>query len=175
MERRTIIRLLLIFGIGIPILVEAATFAGLLGAHFGDGGAETTTTTAETTRVDAVGLGDELLPETNQSERLTTLSLSDSGQYWILTMTVSVNNTGDHPYEVTLGAVVTNDDTPVDGSVSTGPIPAGESRTATGQWKLPAGETPRRLQVEALVHADGEGTPKTISRTVTLQKVPVEG
>jgi hypothetical protein len=174
MERRTIIRLLLIFGIGIPILVEAATFAGLVTQQFGDGGAETTSTAATTTRSDAVGIGDELLPETNQSERLTTLSLSEAGEHWILTMTVTVENTGDTPYEVELGAVVTNDGTPVDGSVSTGQVAPGETGTATGQWKLPAGETPQRLRVQAVVgHEDG--TPQTVSRTVTLTKVPVEG
>lgn len=176
MERRTIVRLLLVFGIGIPLLVEAITFAGLVGQHLGGTGTATPSATPSptSTPVDTVGVGDELLPETNQSDRLTTASLTDAGDSWLLTLTVTVTNTGESPYELRLGAVVTSDDTSVSNDVSTGQLAAGETGTVTGQWRLPAGDVPERLEVEAVVAADDAGTVRTVSETVTLTRMPVE-
>lgn len=176
MKRRTIIRLLIVFSIGIPLLIEGATFAGLIGQHLGGHGTATPTDTptVTTTPVDRVGVGDELLPETDQPDRVTTASLTDAGDHWLLTLTVSVENTGATPYELRLGTVLTSDDTSIGNEASTGQLPPGDSGTVTAQWALPAGEVPTHLTVDAIIYPDGDGTPRTVSKTVRLTRLPVE-
>lgn len=175
MERRTVIRLLLLFGIGIPLVVEGLTFAGLVGQHLGVQSTPTATPTPTPEPVDSVGVGDELLAETNVSERLTTATLSDAGEHWLLTLTVTVENDGDRPVDVRLGAVVTSAGTRVDGSATTGRVPADETATATGQWTIPAGEIPETLVVESTMYSSDGGSPRTVSRNVHLQRLPVGG
>ncbi|MFC7172729.1 hypothetical protein ACFQL0_03920 [Haloplanus litoreus] len=65
LSKRTLIRLLVGFGIGIPILIEGLTFLGLLQNQFGGEGDDSTESTATETdgAPEAVGVGDDMLPK----------------------------------------------------------------------------------------------------------------
>lgn len=165
LERRTVIRLLVGAGIGVPVLVELSTFAALVdqwlsGAESEPASAERTETTRE------VGVGDELLPETPQREVLEDGRVA-AGEQWALTLSVSVRNEGETPYALTLGAVETGSGRRVEGGGESGAIAVGESTTVVGRWTLPDGETPRKVQVES----DRGG--ETTRATVSLGKIPV--
>lgn len=171
MERRTLIRLLVGLGIGIPVAIEVATFTGLVGQQLredDDGEGVGPTPTGET----AVGVGDDLLPETPQVERVER-ALVEAGETWEFELAVTVENTGEVPYELRLGPVTTDDGSRVPGTRTTGPVPAGGTRTFEATWTVPSGTLPTEVNVVAI--EDPTGDQRVRSRTVSLAKVPVQG
>lgn len=176
-SKRTLIRLLVGFGIGIPILVEGITFLGLLDEQFGgENGDDDTGTgsTATETATPGVGVGDDLLPETDRSETLASAILREvDGDRWPLSLTVEVRNTGDTDYEFQLLSVHLDDGRTVSGRASTDRLAPGERRAITGEWSIPAGSTPRAVDVVALVYSDD--SVETVERRVELAKIPVRG
>ena len=177
LSKRTLIRLLVGFGIGIPILIEAITFLGLLDQQFGGGGEDADTgSTATATATPGVAVGDDLLPETDRSETLASAVLREvSGDRWPLTLTVEVTNSGDTDYEFQLLTLHLDDGRTVSGRTSTDRLAPGEQRAITGEWSIPAGATPRAVEVIALVYPGDDGAVETIERRVELAKIPVRG
>lgn len=167
LDRRTLIRLLVGLGIGIPVLIEGATLLGLLGGLFGDGGEATATPTRTAT---GVGVGDELLPETAPAE--TVESAYITADAWLFSMTVGVENTGDRTYQLRLEAVRTRGGDVVEGGGESGPIEPGASGSVTGTWDLPDGAAPDTVDVVAIAR---DGTATKVERAVTLGVVPVQG
>lgn len=161
LSRRTLIRILIGLGIGIPILVEGLTFLGLVQNAFGDGDEET-----------GAAVGDELFPDTAQRETLIDATLRDDADGRVLALTVRVENTTGLPYAVRLGAVVLRDGSSVEGGGSTGRIPPGETASATGRWTLPAGGRPDSVYVERTTYTD-TGTLSD-SKMIPLAPVTVE-
>lgn len=185
-SKRTLIRLLVGFGIGIPLLVEGVTFLGLLEQQFGGSGESGGDATATDEAASGVSVGDDLLPETERSEMLASAVLRESGgDRWPLSLTVEVENTGDTDYEFRLLTLHLDDGRTVGGRTSTDRLSPGERRAITAEWSIPAGSTPAAVDVVALVYPDGEasGTPRadgddtveTIERRVELAKIPVRG
>lgn len=190
-SKRTLIRLLVGFGIGTPLVVEGLTFLGLLEQQFGDGGDAESTATATDTADSGVAVGDDLLPETDRSETLASAVLRETGgDRWPLSLTVEVQNSGDTDYEFQLLTLHLDDGRTVGGRSSTDRLDPGERRVITAEWSIPAGSTPRAVDVVALVYpADGghspsgnrtrtgddEDTVETIERRVDLAKIPVRG
>ena len=181
-SKRTLIRLLVGFGIGIPLLIEGITFLGLLDQQFGGdeggdtGSGPTATDTPDTpdTPDSAVGVGDDLLPETERSETLASAVLREvGGDRWPFSLTVDVHNAGDTAYEFQLLSVHLGDGRTVSGRTSTDRLAPGETRTITGEWSIPAGSTPRAVDVVALVY--GDDSVETVERRVDLAKIPVRG
>lgn len=166
LDRRTLIRLLVGLGIGVPVIIEGATLFGLLGGLFGDGEATATPTRTAT----GVGVDDELLPETAPTE--TVESAYIAADAWTFAMTVGIENTGDRTYQLRLEAVRTEDGDVVEGGGQSGPIPPGESGSVTGTWDLPDGAAPEAVDVVAIAR---DGTATKVERAVTLGVVTVQG
>lgn len=170
--RRWLIRILVGTAIGIPILIEGSTLVGLVKQHFGDGGSGSPTRT-ETQRERRVGVGDELLPATPQREILSDAFVKGtSGDTWRFTAVVTVENTGEVPYEVRLGAVSIDDGRTVDGGGASGQVPPGDTATLRATWDLPAGSEPTHLDVSGLTYGETTGR---VRETVRLRSVPIEG
>jgi len=172
-SKRTLIRLLVGFALGVPLVVEGATFFELFRNQFADGD-EGGTPTATETPDPAVAVGDDVLPETDRSETLASAVLREvEGDRWPLSLTVEVRNSGPTDYEFQLLAVHLDDGRTVSGRTSTDRLAPGERRTISAKWSLPAGATPRAVDAVALVYGD-DGV-ETIERRVTLAKIPVRG
>jgi hypothetical protein len=180
-RRRTIIRLLVGLGIGIPVLVELATFVGLveqslLGDDASDDGGSTTGGTDETDgggdggSGDGVSVGDELLPETPQEETLSVASFRAGDDSWVLTLAAAVENTESGSYTVQFGPVTTQGDERVEGSSRAVTVDAGETGQVTGTWQLSPGSRPASVVVRTAV---GETDPT--AHEVELAPIPVEG
>lgn len=170
--RRWLIRLLVGTAIGIPVLIEGSTFVGLLKSHFGGGGSGSPTRT-ETPGERRVGVGDELLPSTPQREILSDAFVKGpSGDTWRFTAVVTVENTGEDPYEVRLGAVTLDDGRTVDGGGASGQVPPGDTATLRTTWDIPAGSEPTRLDVSGLTYGE---TTERVRESVRLRSVPIEG
>lgn len=167
-SRRTLVRLLVGTAIGVPVLVEALTFLGLVGNQFGS---ETPTATDTTTPDESgVGVGDELLVETAQTETVREAYVAEDD--WTFTLVVTVENASDRTYDLRLGAVTTGNGQQVDGGSESGPIAPGESGAVTGRWQLPDGSFPETVDVAATAR---DGTVTTVERSVELAVVPVRG
>ena len=174
-SKRTLIRLLVGFGIGIPILIEGITFLGLLDQQFGGGDGDAGSgSTATETPTPGVSVGDDLLSETDRSETLASAVLREvGGDRWPLSLTVEVTNSGDTDYEFQLLSLHLEDGRTVSGRTSTDRLEPGETRTITGEWSIPAGSTPRAVDAVALIYADD--SVETVERRVDLAKIPVRG
>lgn len=171
MERRTLVRLLIVLAIGIPIVLEAATFAGLLDSRLlggGTPGAETPTATeTDAPPADAVGIGDELLPATPQQETVTAADVERTAGAREFVLSVAVENDAESSYELRLDALTTDRGTTVSGGGRTGQLAPGENETLTGRWELPSGEDPDAVIAVASLTSPG-GDRETVTRRVTL-------
>jgi hypothetical protein len=173
LSRRTLVRLLVGFGIGVPVLIELATFLGLVeqslfGGEDGGGGGEGSTATGND--ASAVGVGDELLADTSPVETLSVAQVRAMQDAWVFTATVEVRNDAEQDYVIQLGAVTTTGGTTVNGETETARIPVGETASVTGRWPLPPGERPRTLSVVTSL-----GGAPTESHEVELGRIPVQG
>jgi hypothetical protein len=172
-DRRRLIMWVLVIAFAVPLIVEGLTLVGLVASYFGPGGTPAAGPSPTPTPVAGVSEGQELLPDTDRTERVSTVTLrSDSGG-WTLTATVQVDNTGDLPYELRLGAVTTDGGRQIEGSATTGRVNPGESATVSAQWDLPAGDRPSTLAVTAVEFDDGEQV--LVDREVRVGRVPVQG
>jgi len=169
--RRRLIMWVLVVAFAVPLIVEGLTLVGLVGSYFGPAG--TAAPSATPTPVAGVAEGQELLPDTDRTEQVSTVTLSSGADGWTLTVTAQVDNTGDLPYELRFGAVTTDGGRRVAGSATTGRINPGESAIVSAQWDLPAGDRPSTLAVTAVEFDDGEQV--LVDREVRVGRVPVQG
>ena len=170
MERRTLIRLLVGLGIGLPVAIEVATFLGLFRSRVGDGDDDTPSPTpgeTETPPPDAVGVGDELLPATPQTDTVTGAEVRTEDGDRVFVMTVDVENDTEFGYELRLDALTTRQGTTVTGGGRSEQIEPGGSATVTGRWVLPDGERPEAVIVVA-TETQPDGSRETATRRATL-------
>lgn len=156
MNRRILLRVLIVVAVGIPILVEGVTFLGLVQHQFGD--AKTTTDAGGPMSSRHLAVGDELLLETAQTETITDAGVRRTDEGRVLSVTVAVENTGDRFYRLRLESVTTSNGTRVDGGGSTDRIPPGGSDTVRGRWVLPDDETPETLDVYGAWYDSPDGS-----------------
>lgn len=138
-RRRGYLKWVIAIAIGIPVALEASTFFGLLQGRSDTG---------------AIGVGDDLLPDTTREETVEELAVTDG----TFELAVDVNNTGSSPYSVSVATVVLSTDETLEGNASVGPIDVGDRGTLAASWELPSGATPRALEVVAREHVDGEAS-----------------
>ncbi len=170
MERRTLVRGLIGLAIGIPVLVEAVTFFGLVERElFGAPEA----TPSGTPTPDRVGVGEELLPATAPAETVTEAEVRGGDTPWLFVLTVQVENALDVPYELRLGTLTLGNGDAVEGGATTGRIDPGGAGQVTAAWELPQGQTPAAVEAAGVAHRP-EG-PEETRETVPLAKVPVHG
>lgn len=166
--RRWLIRAIVGLGLGIPIAIEGATFLRMLRSYFfgggGDGGEDDGNVTDPT-----AGIGDELLPETDQHETLTRAVLVTGRDVWELEATIRVENTGDAPYTFRVEAITTDEGNRIADPASTGSLAPGETATIEHTWRLPAGESPAVATVVGIV---GGPTTDRVQRDVELEEFP---
>lgn len=132
LSRRRLFRVLLALGIGIPVAIEVSTFFGLITGDREDGPAD---------------IGDELLPETPQTETLLDSSVyaGPPRQYELV---AGVENSTETASELTVGPLFTESGDRVAGTV-TREIPAGDSRELTARWDLDAEAMPAAIRMRA--------------------------
>lgn len=174
MDRRTLVRLLVGAGIGVPLAVEARTLYGLatqsLGGteETGDGDDSEPAATG-TSDPDSVGVGDELLPRTPPAETVTSAAV-EAGGGWTFALAVEVDNATGTAYELRIEAVETDGER-IGRTATTGRVPPNGSATLTGRWPVPEGSTPTALAAVGVT--DPAGAAERVARTVPLDNVPV--
>jgi len=171
-EQKTLLRLLIIVGIGLPILIEVVTFGSMMGHHLiGDtrGEAVPETPTAEQA---GAGVGDPILESAAVSARIEAASVVTADEGWRFSLTVNVTNTGSDPAAVRLDSVTTRNGETVEGAGSTGKLTADQSADVTKSWLLPPGERPDTVSVTMFQYPDGESAQST-QYTVEIGDIPV--
>lgn len=173
-DRRKLIRWIAALAFGGAILLELFTFRSIIanelfpgkGSENGAGATETETETDET-----VGVGDELLPETDATETVLTSEVrGDPASEQTYVLRVEVENTTDVSVQLHLTTLRLRDETTVDNVSSSGPIEPGETGEVTGAWTLPNESMPDAVKAVAL--RDGE---TIVERFVDLQRPPIRG
>lgn len=163
-DRRRLVRWVALLAIMVPVVIELWTFGGLVRSElFGEPAPPT-----PTGRPGAVGVGQELLPETAAIETVRTSEVRTDGdaRTYVFSVTVS-NETGD-PVELRLDGVELRDDTVVEGTSTTGPLPPDGTGEVTRGWELPSESMPTGVRVTA--RRDGV---EVVSRTVPIERPPV--
>lgn len=171
-EQKTLLRLLIIVGIGLPILIEVVTFGSMMGHHLvGDTGEEAVPETPTAEQAGA-SVGDPILESSEVSARIEAASVVTADEGWRFTLTVNVTNTGPDPAAVRFDSVTTRSGETIAGAASTGQLPAEETDDVTKSWLLPPGERPATVSVTVLQYPDGESAQST-QYTVALGDIPV--
>lgn len=171
MERRTLVRLLVVLAIGIPVLIEVVTFFGLVESQLSDGPASPTATAGDGIR--RVGVGDELLPATPQNETVTEAVIQGDDTPWVFVLTVAVDNPTGTAYELRLRTLALGSGQQVSSDASTGRVPSDDSGQVTGAWEIPPGSTPDAVEVVTIEYAGEE--ERATRAWVDLASVPVRG
>lgn len=173
-DRKRLVRLMILIGIVLIVVIEGVTFAGLLGDILlgdngsGEGDPGTAIDTA-TPAADRVGVGDELLAETPQRETVRSASVMARDDGWVFQLTLAINNTANSDYQFRFETVETTGGQRVDGSGSV-VVPAGQSDTVTGRWVLPESERPEAVTVVGVQLAN----ETTVTETVAVDRIPVQ-
>jgi hypothetical protein len=173
-DRRRLIRWIAALAFGGAILLELFTFRRIIARELFPGedtdtgtGATATETPTETT----VGVGDELLPETEATETVVTSEVrGDPASEQTYVLRVEIENTTDVTVQLHLTTLRFRDGTTVDNVSSSGPIAGGETGEVTGAWTLPDESMPDAVKAIAL--RDGE---TIVERFVDLQRPPIRG
>ena len=171
-EQKTLLRLLIIVGIGLPILIEVVTFGSMMGHHLtGDAGSEAVAETPTPEQAGA-GVGDPIIEPSAVSARIESASVVTADEGWRFTIAVNVTNTGSDTASVRLDSVTTRGGETIDGAASTGQLSAGQTGDVAKSWLLPPGERPDTVSVTVSVYPDGAATQST-QYTVALGDIPV--
>ncbi|WP_053947671.1 hypothetical protein [Halolamina sediminis] len=151
-DRRRLIRWIAVLAFGVPVVVEVLTFGNIINDELLGGGDDPTPTAAatETDRPDAVGVDDELLPETAATETITTSEVrqTEGGRTYVFG--AEVENTTEEPVELRTQRLRLRDGERVDGVSSTGSIDPGESGVVTAAWSIPDSAMPGAVEVTAV-------------------------
>ena len=172
-EQTTLIRALIVVGIGLPIIIEVATFGGMLSHHLlGGPGDEVPAEATPTETVTGASVGDGILTETALEASIERGTVVTTGDGWQFLLTINATNTGSEPHELQVGSVTTREGRTVEGTGTTGAIEPGSDATVTGSWLLPSGQRPASVAV-AVVTQDTGGQTKSADYTVALGDIPV--
>ncbi|WP_181684558.1 hypothetical protein [Halorhabdus salina] len=170
MERATLVKVLLVVAIGIPLLIEGATFLSLFNQHLGSEDTAGTPTPAPET----FSVGDDLLTNVHGENVTATIengSIQATDDAWLFTLEIDVQNSGPGPVAVNVGPLRTGDGTVGSTVAESGEIGPSASTTLFVQWSLPTGETPQSLTVTRTRYGSD---PITTERTVRIGGFPVQ-
>lgn len=173
LDRRRLIRWIAVLAFGVPVVLELYTFRAIIGNElFPDSETPTESATmTPTNHPDAVGVDDELLPETAATEtiRVSEVRQNDAGDRTYV-LRVDVENDADQPVELRLRTLRLRDGTEIDGVSSTGTVEAGAEATVTGAWSLPTDSMPTEVSCVAT-----QGGETVFEGFVKLKRPPIRG
>ncbi|QZX99205.1 hypothetical protein [Halobaculum rubrum] len=179
LDRRRLIRWIAVLAFAVPVIVELLTFGGLIentlfpGGDGDTGGTATdgTETATATPGEDAVGVGDELLPDEPTVETVEVSEVrGESASSRTYVLRVAVENTTENSVELRLTGVTLRDGASLESVSTTGAIPAGGAGEVTGAWGLPTDSMP--VAVDVVLLRDGD---ESTSRSVPLKRPPIRG
>ncbi|MEF8829198.1 MAG: hypothetical protein V5A49_09185 [Haloarcula sp.] len=171
-EQKTLLRLLIIVGIGLPILIEVVTFGSMMGHHLTGGAGGEPVAETPTAEPAGAGVGDPILESSAVSARIEAASVVTTDEGWRFTLEVNVTNTASETAAVRLDSVTTRNGETVEGAASTGQLPVEQTDDVTKSWLLPSGERPDTVSVTVSLYPDGSPTQST-QYTVALGDIPV--
>lgn len=163
------VRILVLIGVGIPILIEAATFLRLIGGHLEEDGKHRRTSTEKAVYVVE---GSELLSETSQTERIAEALITARDEAWIFELEIDVDNASTYPYELVLDSLTTQNGILVPGRSAQRWAP-GESEEMEVEWRLAPGDLPARMTAigRTIISAD---SVRQVRRRIEWGKIPVQ-
>lgn len=169
-----VVRFFLILAFGLAFGIEGMTLV----RSYLLNGEETEQAASQEERVEAEGaegtplrLGDDLLPDTEVSERVAQMSMrARSSGPWAFRLVVAVTNDTEHPYRLTLRALETEGGTGLD-AVHTTTCAPGDSTRLVATWRMGADARPRTLTAEA--DLGPTDSTRTVHRRISFGHVPV--
>jgi hypothetical protein len=169
------VRIFLILAFGLAFGIEGMT---LVRSYLLDGGEETEQVASDEERAGAdeqetvpLRIGDDLLPATAVSERVTEMRIqAQSNGLWVFRLVVSVTNDSTDGYRLSLRELTTDDGTSFEDAQSVA-CPPGDSTQLVATWPIGADARPAALTAEAEFEA-GDST-RTERRRLSFGHVPV--
>ena len=117
-------------------------------------------------------VGDDLLPATAVSERVTEMRIqAQSSGPWAFRLAVTVVNDGESPYRLSLRNLEADDGT-VSDEVQSVTCAPGDSTQLVATWPIRADVRPAALTAEAELQLPDDST-RTVRRRVSFGHVPV--
>jgi hypothetical protein len=166
-----LVRLFLILAFGLAFGIEGMT---LIRSYLLNGGGETEEQVEyeEREEAEAVGIGDDLLPDTPVSERIAQMRIqAQSDGPWVFRLGIIVVNDGENPYRLSLRDLEADDGTVFDEMHAVDCAP-GDSTQFVATWSIGSDARPRALTAEAELQLSGDST-RSVQRRVSFGHVPV--
>jgi len=172
---RRLVKWLLILGVGVPILVEAITFFGLVGRHVSESDEEQAAETQVHAQAPEVTIGDDLLSSTPMVERVVKAREWAYGEHWAFELTIALDSLPGKAYRIVFDSLRTKEGQLIaDQKVLK--WEAGDEQeedlAQTVQWIMPPGDQPVSVRVRAFSGKDQQRPLKT--QYVTFGKIPVQ-
>lgn len=163
-----VVRLFLILAFGVAFGIEGMT---LIRSYLIDGENEAEEQVAES-ETTPIGIGADLLPETDVSERVAQMRIrARSGGPWVFRFVVTVVNEGEGNYRLAVRDLRADDGTVFD-DVYDVSCPPGDSTRLVATWPIGPDARPQSLAVAAEVR--GGDSTRTVRRRVTFGHIPVQ-
>jgi len=171
---KRLVKILVMVGIGIPVLVELMTLFNLLNVQiFGD---EKDSNSFDTniTEVRGVGEGDTLFAEQGSKLTIDQLRVEVSTQQWRFTISMTaVDSISQDELQISVDSLNLQSNKTLLGSESRSwEVRQTAPAKVHGEWILPNGDIPTKLYV-SIYHQAGEDSTYQLNQEVPLNKVPV--
>jgi len=166
-----LVRLFLILAFGLAFGIEGMT---LIRSYLlnGDGETEEQVEYEEREEAEAVGIGDDLLPDTPVSERIAQMRIqAQSDGPWVFRLGIIVVNDGENAYRLSLRDLEADDGTVFDEMHAVDCAP-GDSTQFVATWSIGSDARPRALTAQAELQLSGDST-RSVQRRVSFGHVPV--
>ena len=166
MSNRRFVIILLAFGIGIPVLIELATFVRLIYDPFHEA--------PQAHRVERVQTGDELFEDEGPRVTLDQMNARAGSNGWTFEMVVRTTSPDTREFELRLDSLeMRHGDLIPD--ARTHIWAPGDSSAYTAEWSVNANDWPNYMRAHATVRDAETDSTWTVTRRLELGKVPVRG
>lgn len=168
---KTLVRILIAVGIGIPILIESFTLFELFNIHIFSG---EKTEQQEEIPIHRVIEGSQILPGDLPVLTLEHARVWAEPEQWIFEMEMEMDGSPTHPFELTFNQLVTTGEKTIDEPKTIRWEGKGQDDDEYNvKWSIPPGETPLSLTV-TLKSIISQDSTHEITREVKFGKIPVQ-
>ena len=168
---KTLVRILIAIGIGIPILVELFTVFELFNIHLFSGDEAEH---HEEVPIHRVIEGSRILPGDLPVLTLEHARVWAEPNKWIFEMEMEMDDSPAHPFELTFNHLVTTGERMIDEPQTIRWEDKGQDDDEYDvKWSIPPGETPLSLTV-VLKSIISQDSTKEVTREVKFGKIPVQ-
>lgn len=171
---KRLVKILVILGIGIPVLVELMTLFNLIDAQMFEGDETEVQGSEQSVEVRAMSEGDSLFTDYSSTITLKRLRVRVSAQEWRFELGLqAVDNISQDELQISIDSLkLQSDKILLEENSSEREIKNERPVTINTQWELPNGDIPKEMYISSVQKVSSDSVAP-IQEQVFLDKIPV--